>query len=86
MKWVGPSDYQTDYAQRFGRAVNLTGEALMVASDMDRKEEYSKLARIQKNHVPPDEIELDDPGLVERIPPPGMIDRFDSWKDHASKG
>ena len=75
MEWVGPSTPEAiaqDFAERFHRAVMLSGDVFCMASDSEVKHEYCTLAAKQKNFISTADLEALDPDVLLRLMlPPG---------------
>jgi hypothetical protein len=82
VKWVGPEDHASDFADRFHRACVMRGADLFTATDSERYERYCSMAAGRKFKLTMQDmgrVSKDD--LLEMILPPGGIERLREWQE-----
>lgn len=84
MAWAGAcsmSSMQQEFAQRFHRSIMASGDMLMMASPAEMCEEYSKLAKVQKNRLEPSCIaQVPKQDLLRLLLPAGAVHRLSEWR------
>ena len=76
LAWVGPEDYEADFAARFYKGMALQGDVFLQASDDDRFDEYTELARGRKYQVDANKLRtMDVDKVFLMMLSPGMMSR-----------
>ena len=65
--WCGPKDYAADFASRFHRMLQLSGDAFFLADDDTRMEEYAQLCMDRKFQVTSQAASSSDEGALLRM-------------------
>lgn len=84
MAWAGAGgmhNMQREFEQRFHRSIMASGDMLMMASAAEIREEYSKLALVQKNRLAPSCVDqIPKQELLRLLLPAGAVHRLAEWR------
>ena len=84
--WLGPGSPQEiaeDFAAKFFRSLQATGDIFCMSTEAELLEEYRFLAERQKNILSVEDIaNMKHRELLRAVLPPGGVQRFDEWLQH----
>eukprot|EP00439_Symbiodinium_sp_Y106_P027305 s6368_g3.t1 len=81
--WVGPNDWEQDFANKFYSSCAVSGDALLVSTPEERASVYREMAQLQKNYVAPKTSwdSLSPADLLAATLPPGQQQRAGKYLD-----